>query len=222
MSNNNIVKKKAPPFGCIFFIIFMSLVIISIVVYSIDETVGLIILLISIIFIPFAFLSDFLFGHADRYTMPEPTRSQPEELQTSGPKFIIYSVWKNKKKVRGFLDGNTIFYKNHSTIAGSFDDRDPSNIELIYRGRVCERIIDNIVQNASDNRKLGNIHELELIPEERGEPAKLKINESKDKGEIIVTTLESEEIIGIIEGEMEKIDDIRFYAILAFVFEWFC
>ena len=144
------------------------------------------------------------------------------EEKTIGPKFIISSMRKNKKKVIGFLDGNTVFYKNHSTIAGSFDDSDPSNIELVHRGKVCERIIDNVVQYASDNSKLGEINELELIPEEYGRPAKLKINESKDKGEIIVTTPKGEEIVGVIEGDMEKMDDSRFYAILAFLFEWFC
>jgi hypothetical protein len=193
---------------------------------------GFVFIFMSIMFLFLILIFGRLFTFADKYTLPKPTRPFPEQPPTSGHSFTVYYHWGDKRKLRGYLDGNTAFYKNHKTIAGIIDDTNPENIELItgHTKRVFERIKNGNIYNVGDNTKVATLHNLKLTferPERQGGYIKLKIDKSKKKGKIIDKWKDHKEEFhkeksGSIEGDMEKMDDIKFYAILAFIFEVFC
>lgn len=190
--------------------------------------IGVVITGTTIAVIPIIILFGLLFGIPNK--LPLATREQPEEPLTSGPSFKVYfNNYNNKKKLKGYLDGHTVFYRNHKSITGSFDDSDPNNIEFITPGGyVFERLINGTTYHAGDNSIMGKINNLKWVPPDSIPPEHrtiiyLKIRSDNLEGEIIFKHPNVvEQVYSIIEGDMRKMDDTRFLAILTCVFEISC
>lgn len=145
---------------------------------------------------------------------------------SEGPKFTIYYTGKKKNKLAGFLDGNTVFYKNHKSIAGTFNESDINTADMLFRGRVVERIKDGetwYVEKEDKPEKLSDLKDLQLTSFRKPYPnAKLEIDEINNTAKIFKETPKGDEVIGIVEGDLKQMNDVRFYAIIIFLFEWFC
>lgn len=156
-------------------------------------------------------------------TYPEPTLPQQEDPQIEGPIYTIYYLkLKNKKKFRGFLDGNIAFAKDHKYKFGWYDARNPDNIEIILpKNKLIWRIQKGNILDATQNDEIiGKIKDLNLI---RPPPYEynIKLEKNEEKGYAMVSSENNlgKRNIGIIEGDLDRIDDAKFFTILYFHFQ---
>ena len=160
-----------------------------------------------------------LSGFKENY--PNASKSQLEKKSNQGLKYKIYYQYNQyKKKAAGFLDGNVIYYKNHKTVAGWFDDTNPKKIDFIWRGKIIERIENGIIHNTANGKEIGTIDNLRVSLFSPSVSFILTdTNISDRKANIIREDSINSEVIGKIEGDLNLIKTTHFYAILIFLFE---
>lgn len=153
---------------------------------------------------------------------PEPTRDLSLIRNVKFPQFKIYKFYDDEKRLVGHLEGNTLYGSKNKYMKGCFDDRDPHDVEFIWRGKVVERMKGDIVYRADEGEELAKMKDLNLSSLYKYTlNSHIEVDQSNSKAVVYRDYEDKTKKVGIIEGDVSKLDDIRAWAIYTFIFEYF-
>jgi len=153
---------------------------------------------------------------------PEPTRDLSVIRNIKFPQFEIYKFYDDEKRLVGHLEGNTLYGSKNKYMKGCFDDRDPHEIEFIWRGKVVERMKGDVVYRADEGEELAKMKDLKLSSLYKyALNSHIEVDRSNSKAVVYRDYEDETKKVGTIEGDVSKLDDVRAWAIYTFIFEYF-